>query len=70
MLIVESTWPRLPLLPGVVNRRPKNVPFYIVLGNAGHAVANFLKSRVWDKIPERRTVIFGDMLMTLKHSVG
>ena len=34
------------------------------------AVAKFSKSAVWDKVPERSTRIFGDLQISLKHTVG
>jgi len=43
---------------------------YIALGDAGSAVAKFLKSGIWDKVPEGSILVFDDTLMFLKHSVG
>ena len=43
---------------------------YIAVGDGGRAVAKFSKSRVWDKVSDENTLIFGDALISLKYSVG
>jgi len=42
---------------------------YIALGDDGRVVAKFSEFCVWGKVPERSTLIFGDALTSLKHSV-
>jgi len=43
---------------------------YIALSNAGRVVAKSYKSRIWDKVPEGSSLIFGYTLIFLEHSVG
>jgi len=61
---------RLPPSQGAVNTRPPAVAVYIALADGRCAVAKLFKSRVWDKVPEGGTLIFGDILISLKDSVA
>ena len=64
--------PRLTSPPGAVNTRPTAVAVYIALADGQCAAAKVSKSRIWDKVPEGRTLIFGDRptLISLKHSIA
>ena len=39
---------------------------YIMLGDDRCAVAKLFKSRVWERVPQGTTLIFGDALMSLQ----
>ena len=57
--------------PSAVNNRPTPVVVYVTLVNAGCAVTKFSKYRVWDKVPDGSTLIFGDtLIISLKYSVA
>jgi len=55
-----------PLLPGAVNTRPPTVTVYIAIADGRCAMANLSKSRVWDKVPEKSTLMFRDTIIPLK----
>ena len=63
--------PRLQSPPSAVNNRLTAVAVYIALDDGLRTEAKLSKScRVWDKVPERSTLIFGDTLIFLKHRVA
>ena len=54
-----------PYVPCTSAVRPPAVAVYIALADSRCAVAKFSKSRVWNKVPERSTIIFGDALISI-----
>jgi len=54
----HTSWPPWPSPPGAMNNRPTAV--YIGLVNDRQAATKFSKSRVWNKVPGGKTLIFGD----------
>jgi len=55
---------------GAVNPSLPAVAADITFAYRWCAMAKFFKSRVWDKVPEGSTVIFGDTLISLKHIIA
>ena len=56
-----------PSPPGVINTSLPADAVYTALADRRCALATFSKSRVWDKVPERSTLIFGDTPISIKH---
>jgi len=55
---------------GAVNTRLPAVAVYIAPTYRRFAMAKFTKSRVCDKVPEGSTLIFGNTLLYIKHSIA
>jgi len=58
-----------PLPPVAVNTRLTAVTVYIAFADSRRAVAKFFQSTLWDQIAEGSALIFGDTLISLKHSL-
>ena len=55
---------------GAVNNRPTVVAVYIAFSDGQGAMAKLYKSRVCNKVPSGRILIFGNPLISLKYSAA